>query len=119
MNLLLGLFITISVIAIGALVYYFSMKSPNAQADDGSPMSVVSRRILVWYLLLFGSCLVYMLVSVNFVDFPEPALLPEAVQTAPQQATQGGAGQTTPPSAAGQTSNGGAAGSEGLPVVQR
>jgi hypothetical protein len=79
------------VVAIGALIYSFAKHSPDAQADDGSPMPAESRRLLVYYLLLFGSCIVYMVVSLNLVDLPETAVLPEttpSVDTGSVTATQ-------------------------------
>ena len=78
MERLLSMIPALIVVAIGALIHSFAKKSPDTQAEDGSPMPVASRRLLIYYLLLFGSCLVYMVISLNSVDLPEATVLPEA-----------------------------------------
>jgi hypothetical protein len=65
------------VAALGIVSYSVAKNKTHAHADDGLPMSVRFRRILVCYLLLVGCCLVYLLISLSSVDFPETTLLPD------------------------------------------
>jgi len=74
-----GIVIIVVIIAAIAVIYLAARLRSKATVDDGAPMPVRSRRILVTYLLIFGTLLVYMLVSLNSVDFPETATLPEPV----------------------------------------
>src|SRR5712692_6758268 len=87
MSLALGVLAALLVIVIGALIYRLSTGRSGSQLDDSSPMSAVSRRILVSYLLLFGVFLVYVLVSLYSIDFPEASLLP--AETPAAAATSG------------------------------
>jgi hypothetical protein len=65
------LLILLAAIAVIVLAYYFIKKKPDALAEDGSPMPVIARRILVWYLLLLGLSLIYLIAHVSAADFPE------------------------------------------------
>jgi hypothetical protein len=77
-------------IAAGVVIYFIVRIRKNVEADDSAPMTPNSRRILIGYLLLIGTILVYMLISLNSVDFPETAAVPEAVPlpTPPPAATE-------------------------------
>jgi hypothetical protein len=55
----------------------WKIRSSGGSAEDGAPMPLGDRRLLTGYLLLAGGVIVYMLVSLNSIDFPEPALEPE------------------------------------------
>src|SRR5438105_8099744 len=55
----------------------WKIRSSGGGAEDGAPMPLGDRRLLTGYLLLAGGVIVYMLVSLNSIDFPEPALEPE------------------------------------------
>jgi hypothetical protein len=67
--------------------------------EDGAAMSPVRRRILIVYLVMLGTLLVYMLISLNSVDFPQTAVLPEPVAI-PTPTPPPAPGSTTPNAAA-------------------
>jgi hypothetical protein len=71
------LLILLAAIAVIVLAYNFIKKKPDALAEDGSPMPVIARRILVWYLLLLGLSLIYLIAHVSAADFPEAGLKAE------------------------------------------
>jgi hypothetical protein len=71
-----GLLLALVALAVLALIYYLSRINPNPPLDDGAPMPAIFRRILVSYLLLFGSALVFLLVSLLALDYPETAPQP-------------------------------------------
>jgi len=67
---------------LGAIVllvatYFVWTVQSRATAEDGSPMPLGDRRFLTAYLLLAGLVIVYMLVSLSSLDFPEPGIVPE------------------------------------------
>lgn len=67
-------------LAAGLVVVYFVVRiRRNVEVADTDSMPASSRRILIGYLLGVGTFVVYMLISLNAVDFPETAALPEAV----------------------------------------
>lgn len=71
------LVILLAAIAVIVLAYYFIKKKPDALAEDGSPMPVIARRILVWYLILLGLGLIYLIAHVSAADFTEGGLTAE------------------------------------------
>jgi hypothetical protein len=64
-------------LAIAVTVYFVIKMRSTADVDDSASMPAGSRRILTGYLLAFGVSLVYILVSLISVDFPETAVVPE------------------------------------------
>jgi putative Ig domain-containing protein/IPT/TIG domain-containing protein len=66
-------------VAIGVVVVaYFLWKiRASALAEDSAPMPLRDRRFLTGYLLVLGLIIVFMLVSLNSIDFPEAAVEPE------------------------------------------
>src|SRR5260370_10624999 len=70
-------------VAIAVTIYFVIKMRGTVDVDDGAPMPAGSRRILTGYLLVFGVSLVYILVSLNSVDFPETAVVPETPVAAP------------------------------------
>ena len=87
-------------LAIGVILYFVRKIRINSDVDDSAPMPAGSRRILTGYLLLFGVSLVYMLVSLNSVDFPETAVAPETPVSAPSPSPTPTPATTTSQSAA-------------------
>ncbi|HMJ26491.1 MAG TPA: hypothetical protein VK475_11705, partial [Pyrinomonadaceae bacterium] len=88
---------SILVVIIILLALYFVWKIQNsATAEDGSPMPLGDRRLLTGYLLVAGLVIVYMLVSLSALDFPEPAIVPEplAVQETAETTNQTSTSQT-------------------------
>ena len=63
--------------ALGVVIYFVWRIRRNADVYDGAPMPGGARRILTGYLLAFGTALVYILVSLNSIDFPQTAVMPE------------------------------------------
>jgi hypothetical protein len=49
----------------------------DLQTSRGSAMPSAARMVLTVYLLVVGVCLVFMLVSLNSLDFPEAAVMPQ------------------------------------------
>jgi hypothetical protein len=60
-----------AVLVVLALGLYFFTAKPDTQADDGAPMPVAGRRILVWFLVVLGICVAYSLVQISSADFPD------------------------------------------------
>jgi len=75
------------VVAIVAQIYASARHNVDAHTDDGAPMPVVFRRLLSYYLLLVGSCLMYLLIALSSMDFPETTLMPESAPVEPPSAT--------------------------------
>jgi hypothetical protein len=78
---------------ISVLIYFYVKNTRDAQAEDGAPMPMLLRRTLVGYLLLFGSCLIYLLIALNSLDFPETGLLPDRAPGVNQSSTAEEPGQ--------------------------
>lgn len=72
----------------------------NLIIADASLMPRERRRILILYLLAFGSALVFMLVSLNSVDFPDAAVIPQPTEIAPSTSTPSPAVPTAAPGVA-------------------
>jgi len=64
-----------------AVVFYFRTAG-SVLDDEASPMPARRRVVLIGYLLFLGSGLVFMLVSLNLLDFPEEPLM--SVQSLPR-----------------------------------
>jgi hypothetical protein len=67
----------VAAIALGIVIYFVWKIRSSATAEDGAAMPPGDRRILTGYLLVTGLVIVYMLVSLNSIDFPEPAVEPQ------------------------------------------
>jgi hypothetical protein len=96
------------VVVIVAQIYASTKHNIDAHTDDGAPMPMIFRRVLTYYLLLVGSCLMYLLIALSSIDFPETTLLPESapveppsVTMAPQNPPPNG-GESQPPGGIGQ-----------------
>lgn len=66
-------------IAILVVAFFVVWIRANAKADDGALMPMSQRAVLIGYMLLLVTFLAYMLISLNSVDFPDTASLPQAV----------------------------------------
>lgn len=86
---LLSIVIVLFVGVISIWIYFFRKNNTNAQLEDGVPMPKILRLSLVVYLLLFGSCLLYLLIALNSLDFPETGLLPDIAPGENQSFTAG------------------------------
>jgi uncharacterized membrane protein len=62
------------VVVIVAQIYASTKHNIDAHTDDGAPMPMIFRRVLTYYLLLVGSCLMYLLIALSSIDFPETTL---------------------------------------------
>lgn len=60
-----------------ALIYFFFASKPDAVAEDSAAMPVNARRILVWYLILLGVGLIYVIAHVGSADSPDAGLSAE------------------------------------------
>lgn len=94
--------LAVIVVALAVITFFVIRIRGNDAVDDGSSMPIGQRRILVGYLLLLGTLLVYMLISLNSVDFPETAALPGPVALplpvpSPTQSSAEGASPTPSP----------------------
>jgi hypothetical protein len=58
----------------------------DARNSDGAPMSLTLRRLLIGYLLTLGMFLIYGVLRLNTLDFPDVALTVEAPQPSGVQA---------------------------------
>ena len=91
------------VFVAAALIIFFVIRiRANAEADDGASMPTGQRGVLIGYLLVLGTLLVYMLISLNSIDFPETAALPTPVALpsptpSPSQSPTGGSTGTAAP----------------------
>jgi hypothetical protein len=65
--------LTVSV-AMAALVYFFVKDKPDSLANDDDPMPAITRRVLAFYLLLFGICLLTLLWRIGSIEFPNAGL---------------------------------------------
>jgi len=68
------LLILIVGIAVAGFVYSFIKEKPDSLASDGDPMPIVTRRVLVFYLLLFGIVLLVLLWRIGSIEFPDAGL---------------------------------------------
>src|SRR5688500_6599957 len=87
MTWLLSTIMGLLVVAIVAHIYFSAKHNTAAHTDDGAPMPMVLRRILSYYLLLVVSCLMYLLIALSALDFPETTLWPESAPVEPPSAT--------------------------------
>ena len=72
------------VLIAAIVVIYFTVRiRGQVGVDDGSSMPPGPRRILLAYLLVVGTLLVYMLISLNSIEFPETAAIPEPAIPSP------------------------------------
>ena len=73
--------IPLFLVLVAAIVVIFFTVRIRGQVgvDDGSAMPTGPRRVLVGYLLVVGTLLVYMLISLNSIEFPETAALPDPI----------------------------------------
>lgn len=71
------------VLAVIVTGFFVLKMRADSDVEDSALMPPGSRRILTAYLLVFGVGLVYILVSLNSVDFPETAVMPEIPVAAP------------------------------------
>jgi hypothetical protein len=99
------------VVVIVAQIYASAKHNTDAHTDDGAPMPMVFRRILSYYLLLVGSGLMYLLIALSSIDFPETTLLPESAPVEPPSATMGQPNQH--PNGGGERQQGGTAPTQG------
>lgn len=66
-------------IAVLVVAFFVVWIRANAKADDGSSMPMGQRGVLIGYMLLLATFLVYMLISLNSLDFPDTAAMPQPV----------------------------------------
>jgi Putative Ig domain len=90
-------------VAVLAVAFFVVWIRANAKADDGASMPMSQRGVLIGYMLLLVTLLAYMLISLNSVNFPDTAALPQPValpspspSPSPSPGT-GGAGATATP----------------------
>ncbi len=105
-------------LTIGVGVYLYKVR-PKSE-DDGAPMPRAKRLLLTLYLLAFGSGLVFMLVSLNSLDFPETPVIPRQAIRSPTPAvspTSGVPTRTTPPAAPATRAAAGAGGGAVTPAA--
>ena len=87
-------------IAILIVAFFVVWIRVNAKADDGALMPMSQRAVLIGYMLLLVTVLAYMLISLNAVDFPDTATLPQPPLPSPSPSpskSPGGAGATATP----------------------
>src|SRR5690349_17762995 len=88
-------------IAVLVVAFFIVWIRANAKADDGVSMPMSQRAVLIGYMLLLVTVLAYMLISLNSIDFPETAALPQPValpSPSPSPSPRaGGAGATATP----------------------
>ena len=71
-------YLVLAIVALLVISFVVGIRR-KGEVDDSAPMPAHDRQILITYLLLVGTILVYMLISLNAVDFPDLAAVPEAV----------------------------------------
>jgi len=91
----------IASVAVAGLVYFFIKEKPDSLASDGDPMPIVTRRVLAFYLLIFGTCLLALLWRISSIEFPNSGLkietkAPLPVTTTAVAAPASSAAQGTP-----------------------
>ena len=88
--------ILLALAVVIGIIYSIVMIRRMVGVDDGSIMPPVFRTILIVYLVTMGTLSAYMLISLNSVDFPETAVLPEPVAVPTPTPTPVQQGLTTP-----------------------
>jgi hypothetical protein len=85
--------------AVLVVAFFVVWIRANAKADDGSSMPMGQRGVLIGYMLLLATFLAYMLISLNSLDFPETAALPQpvALPSPSPSPSPGGAGASATP----------------------
>ena len=88
-------------IAVLVVVFFVVWIRANAEADDGASMPMGQRGVLIGYMLLLATFLVYMLISLNSLDFPDTPALPQLValpspSPSPSPSPEGAAATATP-----------------------